>query len=418
MESGSLKTPAYNAAMEPLLAAQELYEQQFEQAKETYRQDKAAYEAGIVPGASTQVYAGENPHAYAPPVEPTPRDLYTADSTVEALAILFKNNPRGLAFTRDELSGFFMSFGAYKGGRGGDEAAYLEYFNAGSSKVNRAGGKRLFSKQAALSIFGTCQPAVFLRIIGAGGGGHGPNQVENGLASRFILAAPARTPKRRRAARPVKADDYWKMIAQLLANDLPKNAQGFYEPTVISLLPAASERWGAFVDEHGLQTFAIENPPLRWHSSKLEAIAGRLALILYMAEWASGGKVADNRIEERHILAGIALARWYGREAQRVYGSYESEEERETRELVEKIRDRGGVVTPRDLRAVSRKYRDSSAAEAALQKLESAGLGAFFWENPGPEGGRPMKLFRLHPDGPYPETVDSGAPAADTGYGL
>jgi hypothetical protein len=189
MESGSMKTPAYNAAMAPLLAAQELCEQEFDKAMEAFRQDKAAIEAGVLPVAGDRPYAGENPQAYTP-VEPTPRDLFTADSTVEALAILFKNNPRGLALTRDELSGFFTSFNAYKGGRGGDEAAYLEYFNAGVSKINRASGKRVFSKQAALSIFGTCQPAVFLRVIGAGG--NGPNQVENGLASRFILADPAR----------------------------------------------------------------------------------------------------------------------------------------------------------------------------------------------------------------------------------
>jgi hypothetical protein len=417
MESGSLKTPAYNAAMEPLVAAQKLYEQEFARAKDAYRQAKADYEVGnSLWNRQAEAPPPTPPTTPEEPVEPTPKDLFASDSTVEALAILFQNNPRGLAFTRDELSGFFGSFGAYKGGRGADEAAYLEFYNAGISKINRASGKRLFAGSAALSIFGTCQPTVFLKVIGAHG--KGSNQVENGLASRFILAAPARMRKRWRAPRPVKSSGYWKMADGLLGIDLPKNAQGMFEPAVIALLPEAEARFGAFVNEHGDHTFSIENPALRYHYSKLEAIAGRLALILYLCEWASGGAVRPQGVEDRHVLAGIALARWYGREAQRVYGGYESEEEREMRELVEKIRDRGGVVSPRDMRGMSRKYRDADAAETALKALESHGLGAFIWDNAGPQGGRPSKLFRLQEDPAYPETVDSEVPAGDTGYGL
>ena len=107
--------------------------------------------------------------------------------------MLFANNPRGLALTRDELSGFFNSFGAYKGGRGGDEAAYLECYSAGEIKLNRASGKRIYVPAAALSIFGTCQPAVFLNAIGIG---KLSNQIENGLAARFLITAPDRQPKR------------------------------------------------------------------------------------------------------------------------------------------------------------------------------------------------------------------------------
>src|SRR4029078_6997540 len=107
--------------------------------------------------------------ALVEPVEPKPVDLYTSDSTVEAIGLLFANNPRGLAFTRDELSGFFSSFGAYKGGRGGDESAYLEFYNAGSVKLDRASRKRMYVHAAAMSIFGTCQPAVFINAIGANG---------------------------------------------------------------------------------------------------------------------------------------------------------------------------------------------------------------------------------------------------------
>jgi len=45
MESGSLKTPAYNAAFEPLRALQQLWVEQHEKDQEDFRQKKAQFEA-------------------------------------------------------------------------------------------------------------------------------------------------------------------------------------------------------------------------------------------------------------------------------------------------------------------------------------------------------------------------------------
>ena len=260
MESGSLKTPAYNAAVEPLRVAQRLSEEQFQQAQTDYRKAKAQFEAEASLWKNAPTAAQAIP---TEPMEPKPTDLYTSDSTVEALGVLFGNNPRGLALTRDELSGFFASFGAYKGGRGGDEAAYLEFYNAGAVKLNRASGKRIYVHAAALSIFGTCQPAVFVNAIGADG--KNSNQVENGLAARFLIASPVSKPKRWQVAKPYEARHYWKMVGELLTIPLPRDADGRAEPAIISMLPEATERFAEFVNEHGEQTATISNAALRYH---------------------------------------------------------------------------------------------------------------------------------------------------------
>ena len=59
----------------------------------------------------------------------------------------------------------------------------------------------------------------------------------------------------------------------------------------------------------------------------------------------------------------MALSRWFGDEAARVYaeigGDAESPEAREQRELVRIIRDRGGEITVGGLMQASRKYRSS-----------------------------------------------------------
>jgi hypothetical protein len=45
MESGSLKTPVYNAAVAPLIAAQRLYEESHQKNVEGFKEAKARHEA-------------------------------------------------------------------------------------------------------------------------------------------------------------------------------------------------------------------------------------------------------------------------------------------------------------------------------------------------------------------------------------
>lgn len=398
MESGSLKTPAYNAAVEPLRVAQRLAEEQHQELQAGFRKAKAQFE-GETSLWKAQRTEPTNPDGspQGPPEEPTepkPVDLYTSDSTVEALAVLFSNNPRGLALTRDELSGFFASFGAYKGGRGGDESAYLEFYNAGAVKLNRASGKRIYVHSAALSIFGTCQPAVFLTAIGATG--KASNQVDNGLAARFVIASPESKPKRWREAKPFEGRHYYQMVAELLSIPLPRDAEGRVEPAVIGMVAEATARFATFVNEHGEHTAALSNAALRYHYAKLEAVAARLALIFYLCDGATQQLTGPGGVQERHIVAGIAVARWFGREALRVYDGYESAAEREKRELLDEIRAHGGVITPYEMGRIRRRWADVLAAEMALRNLARAGYGTLIFEPSGPKGGRPALRFRLH----------------------
>lgn len=405
MESGSLKTPAYNAAVEPLHVAQRLAEEAYAAAQEGYKKARADYEAEASfwrgqPGGGAD---GKPDGASAEPVAPTPTDYYTSDSTVEAIAVLLGNNPRGLALTRDELSGFFGSFGAYKGGRGADESAYLEFFNAGTVKLNRAGGKRIFVPKAALSIFGTCQPVVFNHAIGAqgaGGGGKATNQVDNGLAARFLIAAPEFRAKQWRDAKAFETRHYAAMIAELLSIPLSRDAEGHPNPALIELSPEAKALFALFVNEHGTYTKSIENKALRYHYAKLEGIAARFALIFYLCDGATSQPLESTGMGARHVLAGIALARWYGREARRVYDGFHSEAEQEKHDLLELIRDHGGEITVREMRRRRERWTDPTAAEMALRALQRAGYGALEHVGPGPRGGRPTVKFVLHPDPP------------------
>ena len=83
------------------------------------------------------------------------------DCTVEALAVLLEQHPRGLLLARDELSGWVNSFDAYKSCRGADVAHWLSMHRAEPIRVDRKTGRRvIYVPRAAISIAGTVQPAV------------------------------------------------------------------------------------------------------------------------------------------------------------------------------------------------------------------------------------------------------------------
>ena len=97
---------------------------------------------------------------------------------------------------------------------------------------------------------------------------------------------------------------------------------------------------------------------------------------------------------------GIAIARWYGREAWRVYEGQASEAELERWELLEMTEAHGGVISLSDMSRRRRKWNDSQVAEMALRKLARESYGEVYTDEE--TGGRPALRFRLWTDGPGP----------------
>lgn len=64
-----------------------------------------------------------------------------------------------------------------------------------------------------------------------------------------------------------------------------------------------------------------------------------------------------------------------------------------TAELLAKIRDRGGSVTPRDVLRFTRAYRTTKEARRALNKLVATGQGCWVKAPTTSRGGRPTERF-------------------------
>jgi hypothetical protein len=171
--------------------------------------------------------------------------------------------------------------------------------------------------------------------------------------------------------------------------------------------PEAKAAIVRFVNEHGEEAWRLPDElAATW--SKLEGYAFRLALVLHMARWAADESERLPRITigPESIQAGVQLARWFAGEARRIHQLLGATAEEHARmELSAWIERRGGVVTLRDLTHGLRAYRNKPGlAKLHLDGLEAEGLGVWEEPDPGPEGGRPARLFRLGEADPVTKT--------------
>lgn len=387
--SGSLKSPAHRIATAPIRHWEREQAGAYKEAHGTYKLLRACYETKLKAWQKNGA-EGECP---IEPEKPNLRRLLCADATVEALAVILENNPRGVLCARDELQGLLCGFNAYKGGRGGDVAQWLEMQQAGALIVDRKTGTKLTITipRAAVSISGTIQPGVLKRVFGR-------EHFENGLAARFLMVMPPSKKKiwNQREISAKASAEYTDIVEQLLSVQHVRGENDVLEPSYIHLTPAALKAWGEFFNEHAERQEAADDEHLAAAFSKLEAYAARFALIINRIRWVASSEDTPCRIEREDIEAGAEMARWFANETERIYALLtENELDRQRRELVEYIKRRGGTISVNELSHGPRKYRGPvSAARELLQDLVKAGLGQ--WDHAThASGGRPSERFVL-----------------------
>ena len=315
-----------------------------------------------------------------------------SDVTVEALADRLSHTPRGTCVCLDELAGWFGGLNCYKSAGGADVPHYLAMHGARTLKVDRKTGDRptIYIPHAAVCIVGGIQPDTLKRVLL-------PEYYDNGLAARLLLVMPP-TKAKKWTENEIPADvaeEIDRLFDALFALKPDHDVDGDDEPKSISLTEPAREAWAGFVNEHNQHLLSLEGPA-RAAGAKLEGYAARFALVFHCIEQATG-ETDNDFIDTPTLNAGIALARWFGTETQRVYQSmHQSDEERERDALQNWIATKGGCVTIRDLQRHLRRYaNDSERARADLDALVKAGRGRWSYVAPTSRGGRPTEEFHL-----------------------
>jgi len=388
-ESGSQKTPAFNRAMQFLEKRQTAAFTAHAEQMRNHDADLAQHDAEM--GAwKAAVRKGNAGSAPIRPVAPVATRYYVSDTTIEAMIPILAGNPRGLLVAVDEQAGWLASFDQYRSGKGGADAPkWLSMHTAGSVVSDRKSTGTAYVPSAAVSVAGGIQPGALRRAIGT-------QHVENGMLARLLVAMPPRRPKVWHNTQPdfIAVGEMAAVFDVLL--DVSSAADG---PAVADFTHEAGKAWQRFYNSHGQEQNEATGA-LASMLAKIEAAAARLALVIHCVRQAAGQSL-PHRIDEVSVEAGVTLARWFAREARRVYGVLGAGEAADgaAGDVVEAARwieSRGGYSTVRDLARGLRRFRnDDGKAEKTARRLVADGRAIWSTSTPGEAGGRPGDGIKL-----------------------
>jgi hypothetical protein len=381
--SGDKKSPGFELGIDGLAQIQERAFAQYRGGLEAHKQSIQVWkEAG-----------GKGPK----PESPIATRHIVKDVTVESLAMVLSTNPRGVTLARDELAAWLGGFDRYTNGKGEASAHWLEMYRAGNITCDRKTGdvKTVFVPHAAVSITGTIQPGTLQRVLGS-------RHYENGIAARLLMAWPPSQPHQWNETDideslliPVRR------VFERLA-DLAVGTDEFGNPVPIDLplTPEGKARWIAFYNEHGAQMRCLGDDRLHSAWSKLEGTTARLALLHHCVRAAAqDNTLLDvSTVDEVSIEAAIRLVTWFKNETRRIYGRLaESEDTRDSRKVLEYVRERSGSAIVREMARSGLCGGDTARATAVLERLVKAGMGTWREIVSTKRGGRPTRVFELNP---------------------
>lgn len=392
-DSSSMKSPSMDMAVAPLWSIQREMSLEFESDQNRYKQalDEWNNARFAKHGKGTQ---GDD----APkPDRPSPRKLIVSDITVEKLAHVMWQNPQGVVLCRDELSGWFGSFGRYADAAGpsADMSMWLEIFRAKTLVIDRKTSDPpcIYVPRASCSVVGTIQPKVLARILT-------DQFFESGMASRLLVCMPPKKAKEwnENVVPQVVYDEYANKIREIYVSGQEILASNKGEPKVVTFTPAGKKAWIGFYKEWADRQ-ANADGEYAYALAKLEAYCARFCLLFSVFDKA-GNSFRREDVTEGHVRKAFDLVKWFASEAERVYKMIREPAENGSRDkLIDFIKAIGGEVSPRRLlRSNPAKYQDADSATRVLDGLVEKNLGKWKTVTSEGKGGRPGRVFIATPD--------------------
>jgi hypothetical protein len=269
--SGVGKTPAKNAAMQPIKGVEAAWKQQDDIRhrqwlldREIYENEYSAWEKAVRDGGTD-----------LPPIEPEEpkyRQIIVDDMTMESLGQdVLADNPRGVLMVYDEMMALIGSLDAYNRGHK-DRPLLLDLWNGGPKTINRRGTGRITVRNWGASLFGGIQEDKLAKIA--------HTLDDDGLLQRFLIVRACN------AARVSKVpdDDAYQAYVEIINTLASLQPSDFGEPVVLS--PEA-QHYRHEVEEVAiglLRDNELLPGALRQHANKINGLFARLLLVLHLVE--------------------------------------------------------------------------------------------------------------------------------------
>jgi len=306
-EPGDKKTPAQKAALALLWQAQKRLKREYQSEYEVFEEELRHWEA------ERKVATKEGESAPAKPKEPVLKSVVVDDVTVESLAEILDENPRGVTSAQDELSGWVLAMNQYKaGGKGADRQFWLRVWSNTPVKVDRKSRMvPAIISEPWVSVIGSIQPEILPELhIGR----------NDGMLDRFLYSYPE--PRRTRHTDEVvsaMAEHAVLKLYEKLADLKMPESDGEPFPGAVPMTKEAWEVFKEIADELSEEAHTLGFPRrLRGAWSKLEAYFGRLSLILALCRIVESDE--REQVEPRDVFAASVLVSYFKAHARRVFG--------------------------------------------------------------------------------------------------
>jgi hypothetical protein len=317
--------------------------------------------------------AEEDTEAPAPPL---PR-VAVDDTTVEALAPILRENPRGIVMVRDELTAWVAGLNQYKNGKGADRQFFLSAWSGSPVMVDRKGhpGRApIHVPRPFLSVVGALTPAMLTSLSESRGR-------DDGFLDRMLFCLPDRVRVRwdPRGIRPAISARWDEAVRRLWARPLAVGDDARPRPQLVAPTPEAAEVFAHWFDTHCAEAEDADFPAhLRGAWSKFRAYCGRLALVLALLRRAFDPAIPDDApppaVDARDMDAAIRLVAYFKCHTRRVRALLRGggEENDDARALVCWLRRRGRpTFSERDAR---RNFRARFAGDGRALRVALAWL--------------------------------------------
>ncbi len=298
--SGVTKSPVLHAVLGPLRRRQALAMAVYESERDAYQRQLQQYRAPRRIRRPTE--------AEAPPPPVCTRYLVN-EATVEKVHVILKENPQGVLYLRDELSGWMAQLD--QRGRERERAFFLETWDGdGDFAFDRVGRGTVYARNLCLSVFGGLQPArlrEYLADAVTGGAG------DDGFMQRFqVLVWPDVQPS-------------WEEIDRLPDSRAERRVEEILD-RLLELSPedpfrtrfsgAAQELFGTWRREleQKIRGDHLE-PALQSHLAKSRSLLPKLALLFHLTE---GGREEEIPLLQAQRAANFCA--YLEAHARRVYG--------------------------------------------------------------------------------------------------
>lgn len=332
----------------------------------------------------------DRPDEANPGPEPFLPRYALADATVERLAVILAEQPRGTLLNRDELAGWLLGMTRYAGG-GSDRPFWLEAYGGRSFTVERMGRPPVHVDRLLIGVVGAIQPDRLGTLL--------LKDDDDGLLARFLPFWPDPVPIRRPSGPP---DDGFieAALARLYGLKMASDERDELRPCFLPFTEDARSLLDAFrLTARGWEA-GTEGLMLSF-IGKLPGLAVRLSLVLTYLDWLAEGGAEPYEIglnafgRAAHFIEVYVLPM-----ARRAYaGADIPKAERAARRLLALIQEEGWQrFSSRDVQRLGRKGL-STAAELnpALTALEEGDVIRAVEAEPGPRGGRRSRAFVVNP---------------------